>query len=103
MGIGDCAITSAQMPKSAGFSGVPGPGEMTTLSNSPRTSTENPAQSLGTSVGAQPLTSASRWNRLSVNESALSMSNVRSGSLTADAPDSVISPKYEPTGLIRHP
>ena len=57
MGILASAITSAQIPKSSDFSGDPGPGEITTLSNSSRAPMLQSSQSLGTMTGGQPLTS----------------------------------------------
>ena len=44
--------------------GRPGPGEMTTLSNSSRSSSSQLASSLRTTSGSTPFTSASNWKRL---------------------------------------
>ena len=67
-GIRACAITSAQTPKSPGFSGVPGPGEMTTLSKERSRPGVHATSSLRTTTGSAP-PSARYCTRLWVNES----------------------------------
>ena len=57
-------MASAQTPKSFSWSGRPGPGEMTMLSNSQRDSSSQTAPSLRTTTGSSPFASASSWKRL---------------------------------------
>ncbi len=63
------STTSRQIPTSADRSGVPGPGEITTASNSANRPIRHPGSSFGTTTGSRPVAAVIWWARLWVNES----------------------------------